>query len=62
MAASATVLVGKTFDEDCEEIDVRWCEVSGAEVVVLGEKMAAGQHGKLRVLNLVRCVAFVATD
>jgi hypothetical protein len=55
---SAVVLGGEEFDENCEEIDVRWRDASGAEVAVLGKRMAAGKFRSLRILNLVCRTSF----
>jgi len=54
MSSVAIVLGGQKFDQNCEEIDVRWSEVSGVEVVLLGQRMAVGEYGSVRILNLVR--------
>jgi hypothetical protein len=49
------VLGGQQFDHNCDEIDVRWSEVSGAEVVLLGQRMAAGECGSRECENIESC-------
>ena len=53
---------GVEFDVDCEEIAARFRNnVSDAEVVVLGEKMRAGEFKRLQILQIVSvcCLLFV---
>ena len=53
------VLGGKQFDPECEEIEAWNCGVSDAEVAALGKRMAAGEFGKVRLVYLVSCAAFI---
>jgi hypothetical protein len=59
----ARLVLGKIefeVDPNCEELDARCYEVPDADVAVLGERMARGEFGRLRALDLVSCSAFVA--
>jgi hypothetical protein len=58
---SGVSLGGVEFDVDCEEIAARFQNnVSDAEVVVLGEKMRAGEFKRLQILQIVSvcCLLF----
>ena len=63
LSIMARLVLGKIefeVDPDCEELDARCYAVPDADVVALGERMALGDFGRLKALDLVSCSAFVA--
>ena len=53
-------LGNKSFDEDAEEIDLTYSQVSDADFAALGTAMAAGKFKRLKSLDLVSlCFCYV---
>ena len=50
----------KKFDVDSEWIDASFCGVSDADCAAFAERMKTGEISRVKTLNLVRFIVFIA--